>query len=361
MTSNDLIKLEPENYHRLFKVKSIRYLIDDIWMGFYRQLNVFITFVDDEFTSYLPKEVMAQTLKEGLKLFTSTKFKAFKTEFLLYLEEVNKESLKCLSKEKISPQDCLNMFSNYSKLFNYYSKTEFFYTEQAYLQSKDNPFLQSNLNELSALKNLGRDNLNKIFFGENAYLNQIILKLSSQLGVSVEDLQQYSRQEILNLFENKKVDKKTIEDRNLAFVIIGTGKDIITVEGEEAKTIIKPFFIETNSSLITGKVANHGKIIGRVKVIVSGYHNFDNIGKIMNDMQKGDVLVSETTSPELLPACHKASAIVTDQGGLLSHAAIIAREMKIPCIVGTENATKVLKDGDLVEVDAEKGIVRKIK
>ncbi|TSC53383.1 MAG: pyruvate, water dikinase, partial [Parcubacteria group bacterium LiPW_39] len=53
-------------------------------------------------------------------------------------------------------------------------------------------------------------------------------------------------------------------------------------------------------------------------------------------------------------------AIITDQGGILCHAAIISREMEIPCIINTKIATKVLKDGDLVEVDAEKGIVKKI-
>jgi len=57
----------------------------------------------------------------------------------------------------------------------------------------------------------------------------------------------------------------------------------------------------------------------------------------------------------------KAKAIITDEGGVTCHAAITARELKIPCIIGTKIATKVLKDGDRVEVDAEKGLVRKVK
>ena len=59
-----------------------------------------------------------------------------------------------------------------------------------------------------------------------------------------------------------------------------------------------------------------------------------------------------------MPALLLCSAIVTDEGGIMCHAAIIARELKKPCIIGAKVATKVLKDGDLVEVDAEKGIVR---
>ena len=66
------------------------------------------------------------------------------------------------------------------------------------------------------------------------------------------------------------------------------------------------------------------------------------------------------TTPEYLPAMEKAAAFVTDEGGILCHAAIVARELKKPCIVGTQYATKIFKDGDLVEVDAEKGVVRKI-
>jgi pyruvate,water dikinase len=66
------------------------------------------------------------------------------------------------------------------------------------------------------------------------------------------------------------------------------------------------------------------------------------------------------TSPDMIALINKASAIVTDDGGILCHAAVISRELKKPCIIGTKIATKVLKDGDLVEVDANKGIVRKI-
>ena len=67
------------------------------------------------------------------------------------------------------------------------------------------------------------------------------------------------------------------------------------------------------------------------------------------------------TRPEFIPLIRKAAAIVTDAGGILCHAAIVAREMKKPCIVGTKVATKAFKDGDLVEVDANKGVVKILK
>ena len=66
-------------------------------------------------------------------------------------------------------------------------------------------------------------------------------------------------------------------------------------------------------------------------------------------------------SPTILSAMQKASAFITDEGGVTCHAAIVARELKKPCIIGTKIATKVLKDGDLVEVDTEKGVVKILK
>jgi len=67
------------------------------------------------------------------------------------------------------------------------------------------------------------------------------------------------------------------------------------------------------------------------------------------------------TMPKYLPAMKRASAFITDEGGITCHAAIISREMKKPCIIGTKIATQILIDGVLVEVDADKGIVRIIK
>ena len=66
------------------------------------------------------------------------------------------------------------------------------------------------------------------------------------------------------------------------------------------------------------------------------------------------------TRVEFVPMMRKAKAIITDEGGIACHAAIVSRELRVPCIIGTKIATHVLKDGDLVEVDIEEGIVRKI-
>ena len=111
---------------------------------------------------------------------------------------------------------------------------------------------------------------------------------------------------------------------------------------------------ETNTvEEIRGLVASAGKIIGKVSIVESS----EDIHKV-ND---GDVLVSIMTRPDYISGMRKAAAFVTDEGGITCHAAIIARELKKPCIIGTKNATQVLHDGDLVEVDADNGVVRIIE
>ena len=105
--------------------------------------------------------------------------------------------------------------------------------------------------------------------------------------------------------------------------------------------------------LVTGNVAHQGKAVGRVKII--------NKEKDMSKFNKGDILISINTNPSLMPIIDKAAAIVTDEGGVLCHAAIISRELNKPCVIGTEVATEIFKDNDLVEVDAIKGVVKRIK
>lgn len=99
-----------------------------------------------------------------------------------------------------------------------------------------------------------------------------------------------------------------------------------------------------------GTVAFKGLVTGTAKII----HHVSEVSKV----QKGDILVTQMTFPSFISAMNKAVAFVTDEGGITCHAAIVAREMRKPCITGTKIATKIFKDGDLIEVDAEKGIVR---
>jgi phosphohistidine swiveling domain-containing protein len=103
----------------------------------------------------------------------------------------------------------------------------------------------------------------------------------------------------------------------------------------------------------SGVVASKGKAVGVAKIVSHM--------KYVSKVGDGEILIAPMTFPEYLPAMKKAAAFVTNEGGITCHAAIISREMKKPCIIGTKIATQVLKDGDLVEVDADKGVVKILK
>ncbi len=105
----------------------------------------------------------------------------------------------------------------------------------------------------------------------------------------------------------------------------------------------------THNGEVVGDVAFSGITQGRVVIHLSWTDT--------TEVKDGDVLVTGMTNPQMIPLLKKASAIVTDEGGITCHAAIISRELRKPCIVGTKNATQVLKDGDLVEVNANEGFV----
>ncbi len=124
------------------------------------------------------------------------------------------------------------------------------------------------------------------------------------------------------------------------------------VTGIEAQKIEEIVTQPTAHDIIKGSTAYPGKATGVVRIVLDPAKS--------TTFREGDILVTGMTRPEFLPVMKKAAAIVTDAGGILSHAAITARELKKPCVIGTKNATKVLKDGDTVEVDADKGIVKKI-
>ena len=147
-------------------------------------------------------------------------------------------------------------------------------------------------------------------------------------------------------------ERGVLEERHKNCVIVCENGICKFVTGPQAMMIETRLTGNLNTQAIKGMCAYPGKVRGKVKII------FDpNSAK---DFQMGDILVTGMTRPEYIHLMEKASAIITDAGGLLCHAAIVAREMKKPCIIGTEKATKVLKDRDLVEMDAEAGTIRKV-
>lgn len=183
-----------------------------------------------------------------------------------------------------------------------------------------------------------------------AECNTAILKALNRIYPDLGYLAVYITKEELG----EKIEKEELQKRDSGFVLIPnifTGAisfdELIQKFPEYHFEIEKG---EQNNNEIKGQVAFKGRVTGRVRIV----KRKDQVEQTL----EGEIVVSPMTTPDMIPAMKKAAAFVTDEGGITCHAAIIAREMQKPCIIGTKVATKILKDGDMVEVDAESGVVK---
>ena len=182
--------------------------------------------------------------------------------------------------------------------------------------------------------------------------------LSSNFGVSISCLESMTLLEIKDVIEGKTdINVQNLKKRKNKYIFLcSEGQQFTFASDDFLRRAIS--FLDIKDSMnctnsVNGQVAFSGKVNGIVRVLKT----VEDIGKI----DYGEILVAVSTNPVLLPAIKRCIAIVTDEGGIISHAAILAREMEKPCIIGTKIATQIFKDGDMVEVDADKGVVRRIK
>ena len=158
------------------------------------------------------------------------------------------------------------------------------------------------------------------------------------------------------LKSNGQYDREEIKRRQKLFIALNKNNgERIILSGNKYLPLAKKIIaedIKIKNNTLKGLAASGGKARGLARVILNPKDA---------RFRAGEILVAGMTRPEYVPLMKKAAAIVTDEGGVTCHAAIISRELGIPCVIGTKIATKVFKDGDLIEVDVEHGIVRKIK
>lgn len=193
------------------------------------------------------------------------------------------------------------------------------------------------------------------FFACYAAFDKLAKRTAQLLKVTKIQVKYLTKEEFQTALFEGKIPKDINLRKKHSIYSYENGKDVVRT-GAEATIFIAQNVSEKYSQekikVIKGQTAYPGIVTGKVKIIREPAD--------MQKMQDGDVLVSPATNPNILPAMKKAAAFVTDVGGITCHAAIVAREMKKPCVIGTKIATRVLNDGDLVEVNGETGEVRKI-
>jgi phosphohistidine swiveling domain-containing protein len=298
--------------------------------------------------------------QEGADMLTNeAEFRKYDQDFRSYIQKVDNEIVPKYSKipNELTKDEFKKDIETIGKFWYYYGFTEFPYVDLAYKKVKDKS-VYKNLNYLATdLKIKGRDILNKFFFKHGVMEN--LLSYLSREFLEKDDARYLYSDELIRLFDGEKPAKSIINERRDCYTTAIIGGKIIRFSHKEALEINKKFTQIQETKELRGIIANKGIARGRA-IISPMLHDHKEIAKINKMMKKGDILIAETTSPDTIMLCHKAKAIVAEQSGLLSHAAIISRELNIPCLIQVETATRVFKNGDYVEVDANKGVVRKL-
>lgn len=266
------------------------------------------------------------------------------------IKKIKKENLRKLDNEKL-----VELFEKFCE------KQKIFFSIIQFPIYIENSGIILNKNQILELRKIGRirnEAAKKMYSIHNNERNILFFEIAKRINIDLKLCLFLLPSEIIGfLLKNKVVAKKNIlkERYNFYTLLADHGKiDLfVGIKAKKVKSQLLDGKKNIKNKIIKGKIGNKGKAIGIAKIIIKKID--------LKKIKKGDIFVSYMTIVDFIPYLKKVSAIITDEGGLTCHAAIVARELGIPCVIGTKIATQVLKVGDLVEVDANNGVVKIIK
>lgn len=354
-----MLTLHPKNYDYLWTDYDVNFIFTSCYLfREFRQAD-FVLIYDWQSKGlqfFLSKKQRRQFADEGV-IFFKNKFQPWKEKITNIIAKGNQliKETKNNNPQTLSDDELKRKFIErvglFQQLAGNYFYTEFFFLEKA---EKIPAFVQL-LQEMGKLKLQAREVLNE-FYNYTSIFKPYIEELKKRKNRN--DVEWLSFSEILDIINGKNVPVSGRNTQDWVLAKTNDWKIILGKDAEKIKHTFEHYFFNNHVNELKGLSANPGIYQGKVKIIKTVFS--DAVAKEIQKIKKGDVLIANTTGPEIMAACMKAGAIVTDEGGLTSHAAIVSRELGIPCIVGTKLATKIFKDGDIIEVDAQKGIVRKL-
>ncbi len=182
------------------------------------------------------------------------------------------------------------------------------------------------------------------------YLRPILEALAARLSLTYDELVRLTPPEIKQAVKTGQLDRKLIKSRQHKYGLVMLDGVYTPLSGKEVEQFEHQLLKKSGQiDSLQGVVANSGWVKGPAKVVLSRA----DFAKV----RSYDIVVASMTSADYIPILSKCAGIITDVGGITSHAAVIARELHKPCITGTKLATQVINDGDIVELDANSGIV----
>lgn len=222
---------------------------------------------------------------------------------------------------------------------------------EGYLSGLDNEIAKRLLRLISEfiyLRTYTAENSDRLFY----YIRErLIFEIADRLNIPHEEILCMTYREIISLEHGERIDKTTLAKRRSGELITFFEGGSRAYYGNAVSALLNRLLPhKKDADILSGDVACSGEICGRVKIV----RNFKDADKV----EEGDIVVTSMTTPEIVAALEKAGGIITDEGGITCHAAIIAREYGIPCLVGTKFATSVLIDAMKVYLDCYNGTVQ---
>jgi len=297
-------------------------------------------------TRYGRTATLVQEVKEIKK-------KLIKKDISLNLEAIKKKSPKIYK-----------MIQDHIKKHSWYGTQHFIgqqYNEEMFMEQLNQQDFEKNKASKNPLVNLALDLAwIRLYVADSVSMAEfnlvgLLKKAAQELNLEYNEILLLTYEEMINSLENKQVlNREIIEKRKKGFGVYRQNKREVVIYNNQLSSMIDSWVPKIKETIeLKGQIGCSGYVKGKVRILLDP-HKIDTL-------EKGEILVAAETTPIFVPAMKRAIAIITDQGGITSHAAIVARELKKPCVIGTKVATRVLHDGDLVEVDANKGEVRIIK
>ncbi len=354
-----------KDYEMTFKVTGIPLLFASILLQAFNRLDpLFTSGTEGQFKQYFTNNKMRWAARAGLEFFTEENgFTNYVRDFRKVFDDVQSKLDGFFAQNQHDTEAILAFGTWLSLLFELYSRMDIQYTNEAFANKDNNPLLKLNLERLAAFKDTARNWINSLFLTPDAPLNRFVKLMQQRYKCSAFSVENRTLEELATGSQNRSYS----DARTDPYVIWSTERVVHLVSGDRAEAAISLMAGEEdfnpNLTHVRGTVANGCSevIVGIVRVIEVDYANPSLMQASIDMMLKGEVLIAEFTAPELLLACQKAKAIVTDIGGLLSHAAIVSRELNVPCLVGTKSASKLFKTGDKVKIDFTLGVISKVE
>ncbi len=346
-----------------------------------------VDFVNTKLSELLRKELRKENVEEEHKIITLSSeldlIQQERVDFSTIKQEDNEEAIK----EHAKKYPCF-FFNTYKweSILHYLQKRkrqmtteeskeeiEKIYAQKENIEKKKQELFLTLSDEVkdyaTILMKLGHDRLElkNCWSGAELLALSLFQEIQKRIGLPLEDFfATYTEEDVESaLLRGEKLSEEEIKKRKQAMLYKIDNGEVTFKSGEEAEREIKQLLGTqdfSEQSEVKGMVANSGVISGRVRIVL--IEDIEKFQKALNEFEEGEILVTTMTSPNMVPLIKKAAGIITNEGGICSHAAIIAREVttprKKPCIVGTKDATRIFKTGEYVLMNKEMGKIKKI-